>query len=328
MKIFISGGAGFIGSNLAKYHIGKKDEVIIYDNLSRKGTELNLTWLKKISKNKNFKFVNGDVRDLDSIKKYVKDSDIIYHMAAQVAVTSSLIDPILDFDINAKGTLNILEAFRTKSPNAIFIYASTNKVFGGLEDVKVVRKGKRYVINSPLYKKGINEDRNLNFHSPYGCSKGTGDQYVRDYGRVYGLRTIVFSNRAFRTRQFGNEDQGWVMHFVRMALTGSMISIYGDGAQVRDLLFVDDLINAYQMAIKKVKKGQGLVYNIGGGLKNSLSLLELLDILSKKIGKKIDYDFSNWREGDQKIYISDNSRKLRKNWVGNLRRIPAGESMN
>lgn len=309
-NIFITGGAGFIGSNLAKYHLDHGDKVLVFDNLSRSGTELNLSWLKKIFKQKgNFIFVKGDIRELSQIKKHIGKSDIIYHMAAQVAVTTSLEKPEDDFEINARGTLNMLEAYRLKCPNASFVYASTNKVYGGLPDVECVKKSKRYVFALKKYKEGISENRSLDFHSPYGCSKGAGDQYVRDYGRVYGLKTIVFRQSCiYGPRQFGNEDQGWVMHFVRCAVSSKKLNIYGDGYQVRDLLHVSDLINAYQTALSKVKKGEGLVYNIGGGLGNSVSLLEILDILEEKLGRRLKKNFYDWREGDQKIYISDNSK--------------------
>lgn len=309
-KIFISGGAGFIGSNVAKFHYDKNDDVLVFDNLSRKGTDLNIDWLRTNCKGKGqFKFVNGDIRDLSKVKKYIKNSDIIYHLAAQVAVTTSLLDPVIDFEINARGTLNLLEAFRLDSPDAIFIYASTNKVYGGLDDLACVKKGGRYVFQSELLKKGISENRQLDFHSPYGCSKGAGDQYVRDYGRVYGLKTLVFRQSCiYGPRQFGNEDQGWVMHFVKNVVSKKRINIYGDGYQVRDLLHVNDLITAYQMAIKKVKRGQGIVYNIGGGFQNSTSLLNIVSILAKKTNVKIPTTFSKWREGDQKIYISDNTK--------------------
>ncbi len=309
-NIFISGGAGFIGSNIARYHFAKGDKITVYDNLSRVGTEKNIKWLEKISKgSKKFKFIKGDIRDLRKLQKYIQSSDIIYHMAAQVAVTTSLTDPASDFEINARGTFNMLEAYRLESPNAIFVYASTNKVYGGLDDIDCVKRGKRYVFQSKLYKKGVSESRQLDFHSPYGCSKGTGDQYVRDYGRVYGLKTIVFRQSCiYGPRQFGNEDQGWVMHFVRTVVSKNKLKIYGDGYQVRDILHVSDLMTAYQIALKKVRKGQGLIYNIGGGVENSVSLLEVVALLEKKLGRKIPVTFSSWREGDQKIYISDNTR--------------------
>jgi CDP-paratose 2-epimerase len=317
MKIFLTGGAGFIGANLAKFHLDKGDEVLVFDNLSRSGTELNERWLKKISVGKKYKFIKGDVRDIKLLAKNIKGSDVIYHMAAQVAVTASLIDPINDFEINALGTLNTLDAYRRFSPEAKFIYASTNKVFGGLNEVNVTEKINKYIFASKKYKNGISEERILDFHSPYGCSKGAGDQYVRDYGRVYNLKTIVFRQSCvYGKRQFGNEDQGWVMHFVRSVLSGNKLTIYGNGKQVRDLLDVSDLISAYQMALKKVKNGQGEVYNIGGGLKNSISLLELIKLLEMKMKTKVDYKFADWREGDQKIYISDNTKlKNELGWV-------------
>lgn len=308
-NIFISGGAGFIGSNLAGYHLAKGDNVLIFDNLTRKGTESNIDWLKKNTKKGTLKFVKGDIRNLAQIKRYVGNSDVIYHMAAQVAVTTSLIDPQTDFEVNAGGTLNMLEAYRIKCPEAVFIYASTNKVYGGLEDIPCNKKGKRYFFTKKEYKKGISEDRNLDFHSPYGCSKGAGDQYVRDYARVYGLKTIVFRQSCiYGPRQCGNEDQGWVAHFARSAITSGKIKIFGDGCQVRDLLYINDLITAYQKAIRIVKKKEGLVYNIGGGVKNSASLLEVIEILEGKLGRKLEIGFGGWREGDQKVYITDISK--------------------
>jgi CDP-paratose 2-epimerase len=309
-KIFISGGAGFIGSNLAKYYYDLGHDILVYDNLSRKGTEVNIKWLAQNSKGKGlFKFVKGDILNLTQLKKNIKGADIIYHMAAQVAVTTSLTNPTNDFEINAKGTFNMLEAYRLISPDAIFVYASTNKVYGGLDELECIKKGKRYVFAAKAYKNGIAESRLLDFHSPYGCSKGAGDQYVRDYGRVYRLKTIVFRQSCiYGPRQFGNEDQGWVMHFVRTVLSDHKLKIYGDGYQVRDLLHVSDLIDAYERAIKVVKKGQGLVYNVGGGLANSTSLLEVVSALAKKTKMKIPVSHSAWREGDQKIYISDNSK--------------------
>lgn len=296
MKIFITGGCGFIGSNIAKFHLDKKDRVVVYDNLSRNGTELNLKWLKSISKNLKFKFVNGDIRNFDLIKKHIKNSDVIYHMAGQVAVTTSIVNPREDFETNAFGTLNVLETMRIYANKAVLIYASTNKVYGNFD-------------NKDFPKKGIDEYQLLDFHSPYGCSKGTGDQYVRDYGRVYNLKTVVLRQSCiYGSRQFGNEDQGWVIHFVRKIMNDEKLTIFGDGKQVRDILDVRDLINAYQLAIKKVKKGVPLVYNIGGGINNSISLLELIKLIEVKLNKKANLVFKKSREGDQQIYISDTSK--------------------
>lgn len=311
-RVFISGGAGFIGSNLANYHLNKKDYVLVYDNLSRKGTEVNLKWLKSHKNKKYFKFIKGDIRNLKNLKGVVKKFDVIYHMAAQVAVTTSMTDPISDFEINALGTFNMLEAFRLGSEKATFIYASTNKVYGGLDDIKCKIVGKRYQITSKDYKNGISEDRILDFHSPYGCSKGAGDQYVRDYGRVFGLNTVVFRQSCIcGVRQFGNEDQGWVMHFVKTLMNNEKLSIYGNGKQIRDILYVDDLINAYQLAIAKPEISRGQIYNIGGGMDNAISLIELIDMLKMKLKINPGISYSDWREGDQKFYVSNN-KKLEK----------------
>jgi len=290
-KIFISGGAGFIGSNIAKFHLGKGDEVLVYDNLSRKGTETNIKWLKSLKG--KLKFISGDIRDFDTLKKHVKNSDVIYHMAGQVAVTTSIVNPRDDFEINAMGTLNVLEAMRLYAKNAVLIYASTNKVYGNFD-------------NSNFPKNGISENQLLDFHSPYGCSKGTGDQYVRDYGRVYNLKTIVFRQSCiYGDRQLGNEDQGWVIHFAKAILNNQKLTIFGDGKQVRDILYIDDLINAYQIAIKKSVKGKPMIYNVGGGIRNSISLLNLIKLIEQKVGEKAMVKFEKVREGDQKIYISD-----------------------
>lgn len=298
LKIFVTGGAGFIGSNIAKSHLDKGDEVLVYDNLSRKGTEINLRWLKKLGG--NFKFVNGDVRNYSDVSKGIKNSDIVYHMAGQVAVTTSIVNPREDFEVNALGTFNVLEAMRMYAREAVLIYASTNKVYGNFN-------------NKNFPKNGITENQLLDFHSPYGCSKGAGDQYVRDYGRVYNLKTIVFRQSCiYGDRQFGNEDQGWVIHFVRKVLNKEKITIYGNGKQIRDILHVSDLIKAYDLAIKKVKKGKPLLFNIGGGTKNMVSLLELIKIVDKKTSQNTKIGFKKAREGDQKIYVSDNSKIIKE----------------
>lgn len=311
-NVFISGGAGFIGSNLADFYLNNGYKVTVFDNLSRKGTEKNLAWLKKHKYKNNFKFIQGDIRDDKKLNKVLVNFDIIYHLAGQVAVTTSVVDPRSDFEINALGTINMLEAFRLKSKKAIFIYSSTNKVYGDLEDLNCVVKNKKYVFKNRDYVNGISERREIDFHSPYGCSKGAGDQYVRDYARIYKLKTVVFRQSCiYGQRQFGNEDQGWVIHFVKSTLDKKALTIYGDGMQVRDILFIDDLIDAYNLAIKKIKVASGQIYNVGGGMKNSISLLELIGLLQKNNNKKIKYKFLNWREGDQKVYISDNS-KLKK----------------
>ncbi|MBN1445632.1 MAG: SDR family NAD(P)-dependent oxidoreductase [Candidatus Omnitrophica bacterium] len=309
-NILITGGAGFIGVNLAKSLLEKRNsQVIVYDNLSRKGVENNLQWLRS-QKYKNLKFIKGDVRDYKKLKEAVKGCGEVYHLAAQVAVTSSVEDPIEDFGINAEGALYVLEAVRKLSPGAVFIFTSTNKVYGELLHLKLKEGKTRYILTEK--KKGVSEAESLDFHSPYGCSKGTADQYVRDYYRIYGLKTVVFRQSCiYGEHQYGNEDQGWVAHFIIKSLLGRKINIYGDGKQIRDLLEVSDLIRAYGAALRKIDKAKGEIYNIGGGAENAFSLLELIAFLKKEMKKEIEYDFDEWRPGDQKVFISDNT-KLKK----------------
>lgn len=306
-KILITGGAGFIGVNLSHHLLSKTDNlVVIYDNLSRRGVEHNIQWLESL-KYKNLQFIKGDIRDYKKLKEVVKGCNEVYHLAAQVAVTSSVKDPVDDFEINALGTLYLLEAIRKNCPGAIVIFASTNKVYGELQHIKLKEGKTRYILSGNI--KGISENENLDFHSPYGCSKGTADQYVRDYHRIYGIKTVVFRQSCiYGAHQYGNEDQGWVAHFIIKSLLGKKINIYGDGKQVRDLLEIKDLINAYLLATKNIEKVKGEIYNIGGGLKNTFSLLEFIDFLSKVLKKDIKYDFFPWRPGDQKVFISDNTK--------------------
>ncbi len=309
-KILITGGAGFIGVNLAYSFLKRKNNfVVIYDNLSRKGVENNINWLLSF-KFPNLNFIKGDIRDYKKLKETVKNFDEIFHLAAQVAVTKSVEDPIEDFRINAEGTLYLLEAIRKNSPDAKIVFSSTNKVYGELLNLKLKEGGKRYYLVEK--REGIDEKINLDFHSPYGCSKGTADQYVRDFYRIYGLKTVVFRQSCiYGPQQFGNEDQGWVAHFVIRAILDEKINIYGDGKQVRDILEVSDLISAYKLAIKKINKTKGQIYNIGGGKKNTFSLLELIEYLEKKLNKKISLDFYDWRPGDQKIFVSNNKKFIK-----------------
>jgi len=313
--IVITGGAGFIGINLAERLLKDKDSfVIVYDNLSRKGVENNLKWLLGLRR-KNLEFVKGDVRDYKKLKETVSGCREIYHLAAQVAVTKSVEDPVEDFKINAEGTLYALEAVRKAAPGAVFVFASTNKVYGELLHLKLKEGKTRYQLAGR--KQGIDESENLDFHSPYGCAKGTADQYTRDYHRIYGLKTVVFRQSCiYGEHQMGNEDQGWVAHFIIKSLLGGKISIYGDGKQIRDLLEVSDLVRAYGMAVQKIEKSRGEIYNIGGGAENTFSLLELIGFLEKILRVEIEYDFSEWRPGDQKVFISDNSKLKRDlNWI-------------
>jgi CDP-paratose 2-epimerase len=305
MKIFLTGGAGFIGCNLADYHLGQGHQVIIFDNLSRRGTDTNLAWLQE-RHGDALTFVRGDIRDFDALRDALPvDAERVYHMAGQVAVTTSVIDPREDFESNALGTFNVLEAIRARAPQAIVFYASTNKVYGGMEEVVVVEDETRYRYRDlPL---GVPEDQLLDFHSPYGCSKGTGDQYVRDYARIYGLRTVVFRQSCiYGTRQFGVEDQGWVAHFCIAARLGRPIAIYGNGKQVRDVLWIDDLVAAYEAAATRIDTSAGRIYNIGGGPENTMSIwAEFGPMLERLAGRLIPVTYSDWRPGDQPVYVSD-----------------------
>lgn len=304
-KILITGGAGFIGSNLANNLIGQGHRVIVFDNLSRSGCESNLAWLKQKYGLNSFELIESDVTDFEAIKKAARNVDRIYHLAGQVAVTTSQIDPRQDFLDNAMGTLNALEAARLVGNDPIFIYSSTNKVYGGMEDVEVIEEATRYRFADIPF--GIGENFPLDFHSPYGCSKGTGDQYTRDYARIFGLRTVVARQSCiYGYRQFGIEDQGWLAWFIIAAQKGLPISIFGNGKQVRDILFIDDLINFYDAIVRNITKAAGQIYNVGGGIENSISIwCEFSEILEEFLDDRIEVKFSDWRSGDQPVYISD-----------------------
>lgn len=304
MKTLIIGGAGFIGSNLAYHHLKKKDQVILFDNFSRKGANLNLRWLR--SSFPNIEVVRGDIRrDKKKLLKAVSKAELIYHMAAQVAVTTSVADPLTDFEINAMGTLNVLDSIRRAGNHPVLFFASTNKVYGKMEDLRVVENEKRYRFFS--LNQGIDERRNLEFYSPYGCSKGAADQYVLDYARIYGLKTVVFRQSCiYGPWQFGVEDQGWVAWFIIAALLGKPITIYGNGKQVRDLLYIEDLVHAFELARKNINKVKGQAFNIGGGPKFTLSIWkEFGPILERLTSKKIKVSYEGFRPGDQLIYISN-----------------------
>ena len=301
----VTGGAGFIGSNYVSRLLSRGEQVTIFDNLSRNGSKLNLEWLRQTYGKDSFEMIVGDVRDADAIRKAAADADVIAHFAAQVAVTTSVVDPREDFEINAQGTFNTLEAARASGRNPIFFYTSTNKVYGGMEEVRVLEGEKRYTYaDFPL---GIPETQPLDFHSPYGCSKGSGDQYVRDYHRIYGLPTVVLRQSCiYGTRQFGIEDQGWVAWFVIAAVTGKPITIFGDGKQVRDVLFVEDLVNAYDAAVDHIDVSAGQVYNIGGGAEMIMSVwYDFAPMLEKELGRPLKPAWGDWRPGDQRIYVSD-----------------------
>jgi len=312
LNYFITGGAGFIGSNYASRLISRGEKVIIFDNLSRKGADLNIKWLKEIYGEKSFLFVKGDIRDYDSLCKNIKASDVICHFAAQVAVTTSVRKPREDFEINALGTLNVLEAARNSGRDPVVLYSSTNKVYGSMENVKVIEGESRYDYEE--LPSGISEDQNLDFHSPYGCSKGAGDQYMLDYSRIYSLPTVVFRQSCiYGPRQFGIEDQGWVAWFLISTVTGNPITIYGNGKQIRDLLYIDDLLSVYDLAVENIKSTKGQVYNIGGGPANTISIwLEFSSILKDIINKDSQVLWGETRPGDQHVYVSDISKFSRE----------------
>jgi CDP-paratose 2-epimerase len=305
MEVFITGGAGFIGSNLAKHHLSRGDRVVIFDNLSRRGSDCNLDWLRQ-QYGENLRFVCDDIRDFDALRGAISPNTArVYHMAGQVAVTTSITHAREDFEINALGTFNLLEATRHAAPEAALFYASTNKVYGGMEDVATAEDATRYrYLEHPH---GIAETYLLDFHSPYGCSKGCGDQYVRDYARTYGLKTVVLRQSCiYGPRQMGVEDQGWVAHFCIAARYGRPITIYGDGKQVRDVLWIDDLIAAYEAAAARIDVAAGQIYNLGGGPDNTMSIwAEFGPMLEELAGHEIPVTFSGWRVGDQHVFISD-----------------------
>jgi CDP-paratose 2-epimerase len=304
MRILITGSAGFIGCNLAHAWFKQGHTITVYDNLSRSGSERNLEWLRA-SAGDALQVVRGDIRNAEAIAAAVRDVDVIVHLAGQVAVTTSVQNPREDFEINALGTFNVLEAARSAPTPPIVMYASTNKVYGGMEDLAIVEEPTRYRYGD--LPNGIPETRPLDFHSPYGCSKGTGDQYVRDYARIYGLRTVVFRQSAiYGPRQFGVEDQGWLAHFVIAAQLGRPVSIYGDGKQVRDMLYIDDLVRAYSLAIENIDITRGKIYNIGGGSRNTLSIWkEAGPQLERLLGKPIPVSYGDWRPGDQPVCVMD-----------------------
>jgi CDP-paratose 2-epimerase len=309
-KLLITGGAGFIGTNFVEYFTKRGWQVTILDNLSRKGSQENLDWLKATYP--KIRFVKADMRtDLKVLEEEVVKHEVIFHLAAQVAVTTSVQNPREDFEINVVGTLNLLEAIRAKQVNPVLIYASTNKVYGGMEDIVVVEEKERYAYRDLPH--GIPENRLLDFHSPYGCSKGTADQYVRDYARIYGLKTVVFRQSCiYGPRQYGIEDQGWIAWFTIAALLGRPVTIYGDGKQVRDVLHVEDLARAYEQAALSIEKVKGEVFNVGGGAEKVLAIKEVFPLLEKFLGRKVPYAFGEWRPGDQPVYVSDVSKAADK----------------
>ena len=303
-KTLVTGGAGFIGSNLVYRLLSEGHDVTVFDNLSRAGTDSNLVWLRQAFGEDGFRLVRGDLADYDALLAATDGAERVYHLAGQVAVTTSVTDPRADFMANALGTFNALEAARHAGNDPIFIYASTNKVYGGMEEIEIVDAGNRYAYAA--FPRGIPESAPLDFHSPYGASKGAGDQYTRDYHRIYGLRTVVMRQSCiYGPRQMGGEDQGWVAWFIIAALKGRPITIYGDGKQVRDILFIDDLLDAYDAAIAQIDHAAGRIYNVGGGPDNTLAIWsEFGPLLEELLDRPIPVVHGDWRPGDQKVYIS------------------------
>ena len=304
--VLITGGAGFVGSNLAHRLLGNGERVILLDNLSRPSVTRNLDFLRRRHGGLLDARV-ADVRDEAAVREAVGEASFVYHFAAQVAVTQSVVNPIHDFEVNGRGTLNLLEAMRSMDRPPPLVFTSTNKVYGGLSDLAIVRRGSRYEPEDERTRKyGVSEERPLDFHSPYGCSKGAADQYVLDYARTFGLQTVVLRMSCiYGPRQFGNEDQGWVAHFLIRALRREPITIYGDGMQVRDVLFVADLCDAMLTARRELPRVSGKAFNIGGGPANTLSLLELVEQIAELEGRRPALSFEGWRPGDQRYYVSD-----------------------
>jgi CDP-paratose 2-epimerase len=303
--ILITGGCGFIGCNLADALAKRGEKITAFDNLSRAGVRENAQWLKS-RHGDLISIVMGDVRDSISVIKVVRSARAVMHLAGQVAVTGSLQDPVDDFEINARGTLNTLEAVRLHNPAAPLIFASTNKVYGRLvADEHIKQIGRRHVPADPRLAAGVAEDAPLDFYSPYGCSKGTADQYVRDYARVYGLNTAVLRMSCiYGPRQFGTEDQGWLAHFMLRSIAGDPLTIFGDGMQVRDALHVSDAAKAWTSVLDNIHHVRGRVFNLGGGADNAISLLELIDEIARMRGIAPAFSFDAWRPGDQPWYVS------------------------
>jgi CDP-paratose 2-epimerase len=308
--VVVVGGSGFIGSNLAESFLADGEDVIILDNLSRPGVDQNLAWLTENYGDRAHPVLT-DIRDFVSVAPIFANAKAVFHMAAQTAVTTSLVNPMDDFEINARGTINVLEAVRKSGKRTPVIFASTNKVYGSLEDIDMVELEDRYIpADQNIRPYGISESRNLDFCTPYGCSKGVADQYVLDYASSYDLPTAVLRMSCiYGPRQFGTEDQGWVAHFLIRALRGEAISIYGDGKQVRDILHVADAVAAYRGVLRSIESVKGQAFNLGGGPRNAVSLQAVLREIGQITGREPEVSYSEWRQGDQFYFIAD-TRKL------------------
>jgi CDP-paratose 2-epimerase len=307
--VLITGGAGFVGTNVADRLLRDGCRVRLFDNLSRPGVEQNVRWLRE-QHGDLVELVIGDVRDAAALRSAVAGVQKVFHFAAQVAVTTSLTDPLLDFDVNARGTLNLLEAIRPLHDRPSLIFTSTNKVYGHLDDVSLREQELRYEPEAEsVARRGISEGRPLDFHSPYGCSKGAAEQYVLDYARTFDLPAAVFRMSCiYGPHQFGTEDQGWVAHFLIQALKGKPLTLYGNGLQVRDILFVEDLVDAMLLAHRHIDRTSGEAFNIGGGPTRTVSLLELLNLIARMTGDRPEVAIEPWRPADQRYYVSDTAK--------------------
>jgi dTDP-D-glucose 4,6-dehydratase len=328
-RVLITGGAGFIGSNLTDRLASEGCDVVIFDALARPGVERNLSWLKSRHGGRVTPVI-GDVRDAEAVNRACSDVDVVFHLAAQVAVTTSLADPVEDFAINVGGALNLLEAVRRRGAGVPLIFASTNKVYGDLGDVPLELRDEAYQPrDEALCRRGVDERRPLDFHTPYGCSKGAADQYVLDYARSFGLPTCVLRMSCiYGPRQMGTEDQGWVAHFLIRAQEGKPITIYGDGRQVRDVLYVADAVEAYVAAWRRIESVKGRAFNLGGGPTNAVSLRQVLTRIEEIVGRTAELRFSDWRAGDQRYYVSDTTQVRRElalpkplDWKRGLQRL-------
>jgi len=323
MKYLITGGAGFVGSNLAAEVLKQGHELFVFDNLFRLGSSSNLEWLKNQGE---FKYFPYDIRNNNDVETVIREikPDVIFHLAGQVAMTTSILNPRLDFEVNTMGTYNLLEAVRKYSPDSVILYSSTNKVYGDFDTLTFEEEETRYVCKE--FPNGFDESLPLNFQSPYGCSKGAADQYLLDYYRMYGIRTVVFRHSSmYGGNQHSTYDQGWIGWFcqkaieIKQGILKEPFTISGNGKQVRDVLHVDDVVNLYFSASNNIEIVKGQAFNIGGGIENSLSLLELFVLLEEELGIKMKYKQINWRESDQKVFVAKYSKYSNLvNWNPNI----------
>ncbi|MDB5414857.1 MAG: rfbE [Rubritepida sp.] len=306
--LLVTGGAGFIGSNLADRLAQEGHDVLVLDALARPGVEANLEWLRRRHPNR-ISAIIGDIRDGDAVTEALRDADAVFHLAGQVAVTTSMVEPADDFDINLGGTFRLLDGLRRRGGGVPMVFASTNKVYGDLADVALERIDGRYVpVDETFRKSGVGEGRPLDFHTPYGCSKGAADQYVLDFDRSFGVPTVVLRMSCiYGQRQMGTEDQGWVAHFLIRALRGEPISIFGDGCQVRDILQVQNAVEAYVNAWRRIHVARGRAFNLGGGPANAVSLRQVIAAIEDMLGRNVETNYGDWRAGDQRYYVSDAS---------------------